>query len=362
MAEKTLMKGNEAYCEAAIRGGVRYYFGYPITPQSEIPEYMAAHLDEIGGYFVQAESELAAVNMGLGAAAAGGNVMLSSSSPGIALMQEGMSGMSVIQVPALIVSVSRGGPGIGDIRPSQADYRQATRGGGNGDYHLITFVPTTMQEAVDLTYEAVALADEYRNPVCVLCDAMMGQMMEPVYLPEHKQPIMGDVAIRAHKPWALTGQGNRAEKNRLHAMPWSPEELMETNLKMKKSYDRAQKELVRYATKNLEDAEIVFVAYGTPARICVEAMEILRKEGIHAGMIRPISAWPYPYQAFDQIGEKAEVVISVELSFGQMLEDVKLGCNGRWPTGLICRTGGVLFSAKEIAAEAKEILKGVRER
>jgi len=359
MSERILMKGNEAYCEAAIRGGVRFYFGYPITPQSEVPEYMAAHLDKIGGCFVQAESELASINMSIGAAAAGGNAMTSSSSPGIALMQEGLSAISTIQCPLVLVSVSRGGPGIGDIRPSQADYRQATRGGGNGDYHLITFVPTTMQEAVDIIYEAVEIADEYRNPVCILCDAMMGQMMEPVVLPEYKEPYMTNDQIRKHKPWALTGQGDRAEKNRLHQMPWSPEELMETNLKMKASYDRAQKELVRYETRDLDDAEIVFVAYGTPARICTEAMEILNEQGIKTGMIRPISAWPYPYEAFDKIGKKAKVVISVELSIGQMLEDVKLGCNGRWPTGLIYRTGGVLFSAREIAEEAKDILKGV---
>lgn len=360
MAEKILMKGNEAFCEAAIRGGVRYYFGYPITPQSEIPEYMAAHMDEIGGCFVQAESELGAVNMGIGAAAAGGNVMLSSSSPGIALMQEGMSGLACCHLPVLLVSVSRGGPGIGDIRPSQADYRQATRGGGNGDYHLITFAPTTMQEAVDLIYNAVPLADEYRNPVCVLCDAMMGQMMEAVELPEHRKPIMGDAAIRAHKPWALTGQGDRAEKNRIHAMPWSPEELQETNLQQKAYYDKAEKNLVHYETRDLEDAEVVFVSYGTPARITTEAMEMLRAEGIQAGMIRPISVWPYPYEAFDKIGAKTKVVISVELSLGQMMEDVKLGASGRWPVGLICRTGGVLFSSQDIVNETKDILKGVK--
>lgn len=360
MAEKILMKGNEAFCEAAIRGGARYYFGYPITPQSEIPEYMAAHMDEIGGCFVQAESELGAVNMGIGAAAAGGNVMLSSSSPGIALMQEGMSGLACCHLPVLLVSVSRGGPGIGDIRPSQADYRQATRGGGNGDYHLITFAPTTMQEAVDLIYDAIPLADEYRNPVCVLCDAMMGQMMEAVELPEHRKPIMGDAAIRAHKPWALTGQGDRVEKNRIHAMPWSPEELQETNLQQKAYYDKAEKNLVRYETRDLEDAEVVFVSYGTPARITTEAMEMLQAEGIQTGMIRPISVWPYPYEAFDKIGPKTKVVISVELSLGQMMEDVKLGAKGRWPVGLICRTGGVLFSSQDIVNETKEILKGVK--
>ena len=361
MAEKILMKGNEAFCEAAIRGGVRYYFGYPITPQSEVPEYMAAHLeDDWGGHFLQAESELGAVNMGLGAACGGGNVMLSSSSPGIALMQEGFSGFATVHAPVLIVSVSRGGPGIGDIRPSQADYRQATRGGGNGDYHLITFGPTTLQEAVDLIYEGVALADEYRNPVCILCDAMMGQMMEAVVLPEPKEPVMDEATIRKNKPWALTGQGDRAEKNRIHQMPWSPEELMETNLFQKKFYDKAERELVRYQTQNLEDAEIVFVSYGTPCRITREAMGMLAEEGIKTGLIRPISLWPFPYKAFDEIGPKTKCVISVELSLGQMLDDVKLGVSGRWPVGLICRTGGVLFTSREIADEAKEFLKGVK--
>jgi len=361
MSEKILMKGNEAFCEAAIRGGVRFYFGYPITPQSEIPEYMAAHLDDEGGCFVQAESELGAVNMGLGAAASGGNVMLSSSSPGIALMQEGFAGLCVCHLPALVVSVARGGPGIGDIRPSQADYRQATRGGGNGDYHLITFIPTTVQEAVDLIYEGVTLADEYRNPVCILVDAMMGQMMEPIILPAYKKTFMTDAEIRSHKPWALTGQGKRAEKNRIHAMPWSPEELMATNLEQKAYYDKAEKELVRYEATGLDDAEVVFVAYGTPARITGEAMDMLEEEGIRTGMIRPISAWPYPYEAFDKIGGKTKVVITVELSFGQMMEDVKLGVRGRLPVSLICRTGGVLFTSEEIVSETKEILKGVTE-
>lgn len=359
MSEPILMKGNEAFCEAAMRGGARYYFGYPITPQSEIPEYMAAHMDEIGGCFQQAESELGAVNMGIGAAAAGGNVMLSSSSPGIALMQEGMSGLCVCHLPLVLVSVARGGPGIGDIRPSQGDYRQATRGGGNGDYHLITFVPTTMQEAVDLIYEAVDLADEYRNPVCILCDAMMGQMMEAIELPEYKKPRMTDAEIRAAKPWALTGQGDRAKKNRIHAMPWSPEELQETNMFQKAYYDKAEKNLVRYETTDLEDAEVVFVCYGTPARITSEAMEMLAAEGIKAGMIRPISAWPYPYVAFDEIGPKTKVVISVELSLGQMMEDVLIGTKGRWPVKLISRCGGVLFTSREIVEETKEILKGV---
>lgn len=360
MSEKILMKGNEAFCEAAIRGGVRFYFGYPITPQSEIPEYMSAHMEEHGGVFVQAESEIAAVNMGLGAAACGGNVMLSSSSPGVALMQEGIGGICVLQLPLVLVSVARGGPGIGDIRPSQGDYRQATRGGGNGDYHLIVFTPSTIQEAVDLIYEGVALADEYRNPVCILCDAMMGQMMEAVVLPEFKPTVMTDAEIRAHKPWALTGQGSRAERNRLHAMPWSPEELMETNLRMKANYDKAEKNLVRYEANGLEDAEIVFVAYGTPARIVAEAVDMLRDEGIHAGVIRPISVWPYPYAAFDKIGPKTKVVVSVELSLGQMLDDVKIGVKGRWPVGLISRVGGVIFSSQEIVDEAKEILKGVK--
>ncbi len=360
MAEKILMKGNEAFCEAAIRGGVRYYFGYPITPQSEIPEYMAAHMDENGGVFVQAESELGAVNMGIGASAAGGNVMLSSSSPGIALMQEGMSGLCVCHLPVLVVSVSRGGPGIGDIRPSQADYRQATRGGGNGDYHLITFAPTTIQEAIDLIYEGVFLADEYRNPVCILCDAMMGQMMEPVVLPEHKKPVQKVEDIRAYKPWALTGQGDRAEKNRIHAMPWSPEELMQTNLDMKYYYDKAEKNLVRYKTTDLDDAEVVFVCYGTPARIASEAMKKLRDQGVKVGMLRPISVWPYPYKAFDEIGKNCKVLISVELSLGQMVDDVKIGSAGRWPVRLISRTGGVIFSSDEIVEETKAILQEVK--
>lgn len=356
MTEKVLMKGNEAFAEAAIRGGARFYFGYPITPQSEIPEFMSRELPKRGGTFLQAESELGAINMAYGAGASGGNVFISSSSPGIALMQEGLSFLCSAEVPLVILNVSRGGPGIGGIQPGQADYLQVTRGGGNGDYKIPVFAPASIQEAVDLIYEAVSLSDYWQNPIFIFADGIMGQMMEPVKLPEPR-PFIKEEDIRAKKPWAITGYGEDASTRRIvKSLRMQPDELEAHVEKLFKKYALAEKELCRVETIDVEDADIVFVAFGTVARITKEAMELLAEQGIKAGLIRPISLWPFPYDAFDKIGPKTKVVISAELSMGQMIDDVRLGVGKRLPVKLIHRTGGIIPTSIEIAEKAKKIL------
>jgi len=355
MSEKVLMKGNEAFAEAAIRSGCRYYFGYPITPQNEVTEYMSRELSKAGGSFVQAESEIAAISMAYGGAVAGGKVFISSSSPGIALMQEGFSFLCSTEMPLVILNVSRGGPGVGSIQPGQADYYQATRGGGNGDYHLFVFAPSSIQEAVDIIPKAFQISEEYRNPVMIFVDGVLGQMMEPVILPE-PIPAVKNEDIPKIKPWALTGTKEARPHNVIKSLYLKPEELEDRIMEMDRKYQKAKKELVRYETIGLEDAEVVFVAYGSTARITEEAIELLAEEGIKAGMIRPISLWPFPYEAFDQIPNSTKAVISVELSRGQMMDDVKIGSNGRFPISLSSRVGGILITPPEIAADAKKAL------
>lgn len=359
MNEKVLMKGNEAFAEAAIRGGCRYYFGYPITPQNEIPEYMSRELHKVGGVFVQAESELAAVNMAYGGAAAGGRVFISSSSPGIALMQEGFSFLCSAEIPLVVLNVSRGGPGVGGIQPGQADYYQATRGGGNGDYHLIVFAPSSIQEAVNLIPKAFRAADEYRNPVMIYADGMLGQMMEPVILPDPVSAMELE-EIQKQKTWAVTGSRESRPRNVVRSLYLKPEELEARILELDKKYETAKKELVEYETKMLEDAEAVLVAYGSTARIAEEALDLLAEDGIKTGMIRPVSLWPFPYEAFDKIPKNVKAVISVELSRGQMIDDVKIGCCGRFPVSFSGRTGGILITPPEIVRDVKKAL-GVAE-
>jgi len=356
MGKKVLMKGNEAFAEAAIRGGCRYYFGYPITPQNEIPEFMSRELPKRGGYFIQAESEICAVNMAYGAGAAGGKVFITSSSPGIALMQEGMSFMCSAEVPTVILTVSRGGPGIGGIQPGQADYFQATRGGGNGDYMIPVFAPSSIQEGADFVYEAMELADKWRNPIFIFTDGILGQMMEPVDLPEPR-PETKSNDIRKQKSWALTGYGNDdSKRNVIKSLRLQPDELEKHVEMLFEKYRRAEKELVRVETIGIEDAEIVFVAFGTVARVTKEAIEILGEMNIKAGLIRPISLRPFPYATFDQITSKTKVIISAELSMGQMIQDVKLGVGDRFPVALLNRTGGMIPTSLEIAERAKKIL------
>jgi 2-oxoglutarate ferredoxin oxidoreductase subunit alpha len=362
MSEKVLMKGNEAFAEAAIRGGCRFYFGYPITPQSEIPEYMSRELPRRGGTFLQAESELGAINMAYGAGAAGGSVFISSSSPGIALMQEGMSFLCSAEVPLVALNVSRCGPGIGGIQPGQADYYQVTRGGGNGDYRIPVFAPSGIQEAVDLLYGASKLADEWRNPIMIFADGVLGQMMEPVTLPEQR-PFTEPGAIRTRKPWAITGYGDDdARKNVIKSLRMQPDELEVHVESLFEKYARAERELVRAESSGVEDADVVLVAFGTMARIAKEAVEILAGRGISAGLIRPISLWPFPYGEFDRIGARTKVVISAELSMGQMIDDVKIGVGKRLPVRLIHRTGGMIPTSLELADNTEAIYKEVAGR
>lgn len=355
MSEKVLMKGNEAFAEAAIRSGCRYYFGYPITPQNEITEYMARELSKAGGSFVQAESEIAAVNMAYGGSVAGGRVLISSSSPGIALMQEGFSFLCSTEIPLVILNVSRGGPGVGSIQPGQADYYQATRGGGNGDYHLFVFAPASIQEAVDMMADAFEIAEEYRNPVMLLADGVLGQMMEPVILPE-SIPAVRTEDIPKVRPWALTGTNGERPHNVIKSLYLKPEQLEDRIMEMDRKYQRAKKELVRYEAVGLDGADVVLVAYGSTSRITEEAIELLAEDGIKAGLIRPISLWPYPYEAFEEIPDSVKAVLSVELSRGQMMDDVKIGCRGRFPISLSSRVGGILITPPEIAADAKRVL------
>ncbi len=356
---KVLMKGNEAFAEAAIRAGCKCYFGYPITPQNEIPEYMSHELPKAGGAFLQAESELAAVNMAFGAAASGGRVFISTSSPGLALMQEGLGFICSAEVPLVALNVSRGGPGVGGIQPGQADYIQVTRGGYNGDAKIPVFAPAGIQECVDLIYECFDIADEYRNPVMILADGMMGQMMEPVELPPHKG-ITPVEKINEGKPWAITGTDSHEGRNVVYSLRMQPEVLEQHVEDLFKKYEKAEKELVRYKTLNLEDAEIVFVAFGTMSRLCAEAVELLEEKGVKAGLIRPVSLWPFPDKAFDELGSKTKIVISTELSMGQMIQDVKAAVKGRYPVGLINRTGGIVPSSLEIVDRALKLLEEVK--
>ena len=358
MAEKVLMKGNEAFAEAVIRGGVRFYFGYPITPQSEIPEFMSRELPKRGGKFLQAESELGAVNMAYGCGAAGGNGFISSSSPGIALMQEGMSFLCSAEVPLTILNASRGGPGIGSIQPGQADYFQVTRGGGNGDYRIPVFAPASIQEAIDILYDAPDLANQWRNPVMILVDGLMGQMMEPVVLPEPKAPLTAE-QIPTAKPWAISGS-EKGARSVVKSLRLQPEVLEQHVENLFEKYGRMEKELQRVECDSIEDAEVVFVAFGTMARLAREAMELLQAQSIKAGLIRPVSLWPFPYAAFDALTDKTKVVISTELSMGQMIEDVRLGVKGRFPVKLIHRTGGMLPTSLEIVEKTKKILEEAR--
>ncbi len=357
MGGKKLMKGNEAFALAAIKAGCRFYFGYPITPQNEIPEYMSRELAKVGGAFIQAESELASVNMAYGAAAAGGRVLISSSSPGIALMQEGFSDLAVIQAPVVAINVMRSGPGIGGIQPAQADYFQVTRGGGNGDYHVIVYAPKSIQEAVEMIYNSFDIADEYRNPVMIAADGMLGQMMEPVIMPEAKAPETIE-DIEAKKPWALTGHKEKRPHNTINSVYLQQEVLEDFNLNvLAPKYQKAMRELPEAECTNVEGADVVLVAYGSTSRVVTAAVELLKADGIKAGMIRPKTLWPFPDAAFEAITPSTKCVISVELSMGQMIQDVKLAINGKYPVELINKVGGVLLSPEEVAERTKNILE-----
>lgn len=356
MREKVLMKGNEAFGAAAILAGCDLYFGYPITPQNELPEYMSRELGKAGGTFTQAESELAAINAAYGGALCGKRVFITSSSPGIALMQEGLSFACAAHVPFVIMNVSRGGPGIGGIQPGQADYRQVTKGGGNGDYHLIVYAPASIQESVDLIGKAFEISIEYQNPVMIFADGMIGQMMEPVLLPE-KRLVETEEDIARRKPWALTGHKNQRERNYICSLYLQPDELEANCEAMAEKYARAERELPEYQTQGLEGAEVVFIAFGTVSRVTLEAIDLLEKEGIRAGLIRPVTLWPFPAKAFDEIDPKTtKMVICAELSMGQMIEDVDRVLKGKYPLKLIQRSGGMILTPTEIVEKTKKLL------
>jgi len=342
MAEKVLMKGNEAIAEAAIKAGCRHYFGYPITPQTEIAAYMAKRMPKIDGTFLQAESEIAAINMVYGVSATGKRVMTSSSSPGIALKSEGLSYMAGADLPALIVNVQRGGPGLGGIQPSQSDYFQATKAGGHGDFKMIVLAPNTVQEMADLTIKGFDLADKYRVPAMMLADGTMGQMMEPVELPEATE------VKETQKPWAVTGTKMKREHNIINSLYLSPEKLEKTNLERFERYEEIKKNEQRYESFMMEDAEYCVVAYGITARVSKNAVIAAREKGIKVGMIRPITLWPFPEKAIADVTDRVKAFISVELSMGQMIEDIRLSSQCKKPVVLCSRVGGVITTPEEV--------------
>jgi 2-oxoglutarate ferredoxin oxidoreductase subunit alpha len=345
---RVLMRGNEAIAEAAIRSGLKCYFCYPITPQGELVEYMARELPKRGGVFLQAESEVAAINMVYGAAAAGVRTMTSSSSPGISLKQEGISYIAMARLPCVIVNMMRGGPGLGNIAPAQGDYFQATKGGGHGDYRLIVLAPSTVPEATELVRLAFDLADKYRVPAMILADGMIGQMMEPVKLPE---PV--DSADIPPRPWALTGARGRP-KNVISSFDLEPEGLRRMNLVLQETYREIERAEVRWEEMETEDAELIVVAYGTMGRIVKTVVRLARAEGLKVGLLRPITLWPFPYGAIRRLAERTRAVFTVELSAGQMWEDVRLAVEGRAETPFYGELGGVVPSPNRILEEVKK--------
>ena len=349
---KILMKGNEAFGKAAITAGCHYFFGYPITPQSELPEYLSRELPKFGGAFVQAESEVAAINMVYGAGGSGTRVMTSSSSPGVALKQEGITYCAGAEVPCVVLNVMRGGPGVGTIQPSQSDYYMATKGGGNGDYRTPVFAPASVQEAVDMIIEAFDVADLYRTPVMVLADGMIGQMMEPVDFDNERK-----VRDIPEKTWATTGTKGQRKPNVINSLYLQSEELEQHNLKLEKKYKAIEENEVQYEMYKTEDAELVFVAYGTVSRIVKTTIDQLREEGYKVGLIRPKTLWPFPNEAFKQIPEAKNLLV-VEMSLGQMIDDVKLACECKLPVDFYGRSGGMIPSPSSIGQKAKELIRG----
>ena len=347
MSEKVLMCGNEVAGEAAIQAGCRFYAGYPITPQNEFTAYMARRMPETGGTFIQAESELAAISMVFGASVAGARAMTSSSSPGISLKQEGISYLAANELPAVIVNMMRGGPGLGNIAPSQSDYFQATKGGGHGDYNLAVLGPATVQELADLMGQAFDMADKYRNPVLILADGILGQMMEPVRIKE-KSPEP------PAKDWILTGAAGRKPRM-IRSLLLGEGELEKHNHHLQEKFGRIKENELLYEEIELSDADLVLVAYGTSARIARAAMTQARSEGIKAGMIRPITLWPFPEKIIADTSSRTKSFLVVEMSAGQMIEDVKLAVEGKAPVHFYGRTGGEIPTVEEIISKIREI-------
>ncbi len=354
---KILMKGCEAIGEAAIRAGCRNFFGYPITPQTEVPEYLAKRFPEVNGLFVQAESEVAAINMLYGAAGVGKRVLTTSSSPGISLMSEGISYIAACELPVVLVNIMRAGPGLGGILPSQSDYLQATRGIGHGDFRLIVLAPSSVQEAVDLIYEAFDLADKYRNPVMVVGDGMIGQMMEPVEFPPLRK--LEDLPP---KPWALDGAKDRP-RNIINSLYLNEVTLNEHNFHLKAKYDQVEQELKRSEVYECDkDNEILLVAYGTMARICKTAIDEFNRQGGSAGLFRPITLWPYPYENLTAETKKVKKILLVEMNTGQMNDDVNLATGGRKPLKFFGKTGGVVPTPNEVLDELIALSSRKRKR
>lgn len=352
MSEIKFMKGNEALAEAAIRAGLQGYFGYPITPQSEVVEYLAINEPDYDYVLLQAESEVASINMLYGGAAAGARVMTTTSSPGFSLMQEGVSYIACAELPCVIANVVRGGPGLGTIQPGQGDYFQAVKGGGHGDYKLIVFAPNSVQEMVDMTIEAFKLADKYRTPVLILSDGAIGQMMEKVVLPE-PEPYKPD------KPWATTGKTPDRERNIITSLYIQPDDMERKNHELQEKYSEIKKNEISYEEYKTEDAEIVAVAYGVVSRATKKVVDLAREEGLKLGLLRPKLLWPYPEAILAKLAEQKRVkfFISIEMSSGQMVEDVKLSVNGEKPVYFYGRMGGSIPDPEEILNVIKEKIK-----
>lgn len=354
MSNKVLMKGNEALAEAAIKSGCIYFFGYPITPQTEVAEYMAKRLPKVGGLCLQAESEIAAINMVMGAAASGTRVMTSSSSPGISLKSEGISYIAGCDLPCVIVNVQRGGPGLGGIQPSQSDYNQATKANAHGDMHVIVLAPNSVQEMATLVGEAFDLADLYRMPAMILADGALGQMMEPVdfdsrtarYIPE--------------KTWATCGTDGKRKKNIINSLYMEPTELEQSIRERFARYDIVKEKETKYESYRTEDADIILVSYGITSRICKSAIDAARELGIKAGLLRPITLWPYPSEVLRTLSESASHFLVVEMNMGQMVDDVKVSIECKRPVSFFGRTGGVIPSPTEVLEQIKSIAGGIQ--
>ncbi len=351
MAERVLMKGNEALAEAAIRAGCRNFFGYPITPQTELAAYMAKRMPKIGGTYLQAESEIAAINMVLGAASAGVRAMTSSSSPGVSLKTEGISYMAGSDLPALIINVQRGGPGLGGIQPSQSDYWQATRAPGHGDLHVLVFAPSSVQEMVDLVSKAYDLADNYRMPAMILADGMLGQMMEPVVLSDESDKPL------PKKEWAACGHNNERKHNIINSLYLTASELERLVKERFERYKVIEEKEPMFENYCTDDAEYIVVAYGATSRIAKAAVKEARSEGIKVGLVRPITLWPFPKKAMAAAAENAKAFLCVEMSMGQMIDDVKLAINCKCPVGFFGHTGGVIPTPAEVLEEIKKMAK-----
>lgn len=350
MSETRLMKGNEAIGEAAIVAGCRHYFGYPITPQTELMEYMAKRMPQIEGVFLQAESEVAAINMVYGAAGAGARVMTSSSSPGISLKAEGISYCAGAELPCVIVNIMRGGPGLGSIQPAQADYFQATKGGGHGDYRNIVLAPNSVQEMADLTMLSFDLADKYRNPVMLLGDGALGQMMEPVN-------FEGKPCAVQEKPWAANGIKERTKPNVINSLYLKPEQLEAHNIHLQNKYQTITEQECRWEEINVEDAELIVVAYGITSRIARSAVEMAKRDGLKVGLFRPISLWPFPSERLLALAKQTKAFLVSELSAGQMIEDVRLATRQIKPVHFYGRMGGMMPSPREIYDQINLIVK-----